>query len=250
MDLGALYRQTRRRLTELIGGLDAVRLATPVPACPGWTVRDVLAHVVSIPEDAAAGRLTGLPTDDFTAEQLARLAGVPVAQLLDRWSASAPEFERGIAAFEVWPAVIDLASHEQDIRGALGEPGARDCPAIRASMKRLMSSIEPPAPIMIITEDGEYRPGAVEREQGGERDDGGGDLEARGGERWPGGGDLEAGGTEPPLTLSTSRFEAFRWRMGRRSLAQLAAMDWSAQPSPAVLGSLTIFGPAAADVHE
>jgi hypothetical protein len=55
------------------------------------------------------------------------------------------------------------------------------------------------------------------------------------------------GGT--PLRLATSRFEAFRWRMGRRSRAQLAALDWSGDRSP-VLDHPTIFGLSAADIIE
>jgi hypothetical protein len=37
--------------------------------------------------------------------------------------------------------------------------------------------------------------------------------------------------------------------MGRRSAAQLAALDWSADPA-AVLGDLVVFGPSAADIIE
>lgn len=51
------------------------------------------------------------------------------------------------------------------------------------------------------------------------------------------------------LGLTTTRFEAFRWRMGRRSRAQLAALDWSGDAAP-VLGHLTVFGPAARDIVE
>ena len=51
------------------------------------------------------------------------------------------------------------------------------------------------------------------------------------------------------LRLTTSRFEAFRWRMGRRSRAQLAGLDWSGDPAP-LLDHLTIFGPAARDIIE
>ncbi len=203
----------------------------------------MLAHVVSIPEDAAAGRLAGLPTEEFTAEQVARLAGVTVADLLARWSASAPDFEQRLVRFEVWPAVIDLATHEQDIRGALGQPGARDCAAIRHSADRLLTSLNPPVPVRITTEDGTYVVGPPIAA---------GPPAAAGGAGPPGG----AGGADDPadagdaLALSTTRFEAFRWRMGRRSPAQLAAMAWSANPPPAVLASLTIFGPSPADIHE
>jgi hypothetical protein len=37
--------------------------------------------------------------------------------------------------------------------------------------------------------------------------------------------------------------------MGRRSRAQLLAMDWSGDPAP-VLDHLAVFGPAAQDVME
>ena len=43
--------------------------------------------------------------------------------------------------------------------------------------------------------------------------------------------------------------EVFRWRMGRRSRGQLAALDWSGDPAP-VLDHLVIFGPARADIIE
>ena len=54
---------------------------------------------------------------------------------------------------------------------------------------------------------------------------------------------------QPKYVLHTSRFEALRWRTGRRSRAQLAAMDWSDDPAP-VLDHLYLFGPADADVVE
>jgi uncharacterized protein (TIGR03083 family) len=215
--LAGLYRDTRVRLTDLAAGLDQAAHGAEVPACPGWAVRDVLAHLTAVPEDAIAGRLAGVPDEAFTADQVARFADVPVAEMLVRWSAAAPEFEEVIDAFGIWPAVIDVASHEQDIRGALGLAGARTCPAIREMAPRLASWLDPGVRMRIVTERGEYV--------------------------------LGDGQDEPSLTLSTTEFEMFRWRMGRRSPAQLAAMDWSADPA-AVLGQLTIFGPATSDIVE
>ena len=216
-DLAGLYRDTRERLADLAAGLDRAAFITAVPACPGWRVRDVFAHLTAIPEDALAGRLTDVPDEKFTADQVARFADVPVPEMVARWSASAPRFEEVIQASSIWPAVIDVASHEQDIRGALGLPGARDCAAIRQTVPRLLSWLDVPVPVTIVTDDGEYSVGAADG--------------------------------EAALTLSTSEFELFRLRMGRRSLAQLAAMDWSGDPS-AILGKLTIFGPAASDIVE
>ncbi|HET7013660.1 MAG TPA: maleylpyruvate isomerase family mycothiol-dependent enzyme [Streptosporangiaceae bacterium] len=216
MGLAELYRDTRERLCALVSGLDDSAHATAVPACPGWAVRDVIAHLTAIVEDAIAGRLAGIPDEEFTAGQIARMADVPVAAMLDRWAAGAPQFEDTIQAFEVWPAVIDVATHEQDIRGAVGAPGARDCAAIKRCTPMLLDWLAPPVPMRIGTEDGDQVVGT---------------------------------GDQAQLVLSTSRFEAFRWRMGRRSSAQLAAMNWSADPA-LVLGELTIFGPSPTDIVE
>jgi uncharacterized protein (TIGR03083 family) len=222
-DLAWLYRDTMARVTSLVAGLTDAELARSMPACPAWTVRDVIGHLTAIPEDAIAGRLTGIPSDEVTAGQVARLAGLPVADVLARWAAVAPEFEKVVTAHRVWPAVIDVASHEQDIRGALGRPGARDCGAVRACTRRLLEWLDLPVAVRISTEDGEYLTGS----------------NAAG---------SDAAGL-PELRLRTSRFEAFRWRMGRRSRAQIAALSWSADPAP-VLDHLVVFGPAERDVIE
>jgi len=215
-DLARLYRDTRERLTSLVAGLDEQALATPVPACPGWQVQDVVAHLAAIVEDALAGRLTGPPSEAETAVQVARYKGRPMLQTLDGWTAGAPRFEEVISALDIPPAVIDVASHEQDIRGALGRPGARDCPAVQQMAGWLLQGLRTPVPVRITVEDAEFRIG-------------------------PSG--------DPVLGLRTTRFEAFRWRMGRRSRDQLAALDWSGDPAP-VLDHLVVFGPARTDIIE
>ena len=50
VDVPQLYRDGRQRITELVGAIDPDEAATPVPACPAWTVHDVVAQ-----------RSTGLP---------------------------------------------------------------------------------------------------------------------------------------------------------------------------------------------
>jgi uncharacterized protein (TIGR03083 family) len=211
-----MYRDTRERLTALVAQLDDDGLATPVPACPGWSVRDVTAHLVAVGEDALAGRLTGPPSDEQTAEQVARFADRSPVDILDTWDALAPQWEAAIAQLEVWPAVLDVAAHEQDIRGALGRPGARDTQVISEGAGRLIGWLRPPVGICIDVGDEQFRVGP---------DDG------------------------SELALSTDRFEAFRWRLGRRSRNQLAGLDWSGDPVP-VLDHLVVFGPATTDVVE
>jgi uncharacterized protein (TIGR03083 family) len=215
-DISRLYRDSRERLTALVAGLDDAALATPVPACPGWTVQDTVAHLAAVVEDALAGRLAGPPTEEQTAVQVARYAGRPMAGILSEWTAGAPQFEEVIGAFNIPPAVIDVTSHEQDIRGALGLPGARDNEALLVMAGWLLARLRTPVPLRVTVEDAEFRAG-------------------------PDG--------DPVLGLRTTRFEAFRWRMGRRSRNQLAALDWSGDPAP-VLDHLVVFGPARTDIME
>ena len=67
-DVGVRYRSVRERLGDLLRTLPlpadpeaASPWELPVPACPGWRVRDVLAHLVGNLEDGRAGRISGLP---------------------------------------------------------------------------------------------------------------------------------------------------------------------------------------------
>src|SRR5262249_7156862 len=173
------------------------------------------------------------PSEEETAVQVARYKGRPMTQTLAGWTAGAPRFEEVISAFDIPPAVIDVASHEQDIRGALGHPGARDCPAVQQMAAWLLQGLRTPVPVRVTVEDAEFQAGPV----------GGGRAAA---EPLPGAG---RGRDEPVLGLRTTRFEAFRWRMGRRSRDQLAALDWSGDPAP-VLDHLVVFGPARADIIE
>lgn len=87
---------------------------------------------------------------------------------------------------------------------------------VRLGSDRLLTWLPPAVPLRVILEDGAY--------------------------------DLGSDG-DPAIVLRTDRFEAFRWRLGRRSQSQLADLDWAGDPSP-VLDHLVVFGPAATDIHE
>jgi hypothetical protein len=130
-------------------------------------------------------------------------------------------FERIPLPFQ---AVADIASHEQDIRGAVDRPGAREGnAAIEFVVPILLDRLAPrlgeagPGPIEIVTDHGSVMVGA---DRGG-----------------------------PPTRLDVSDFELFRAVFGRRSRAQLAALTWTGDPSP-YLDELCVFGPAEHDVVE
>lgn len=48
-----LYDDTRRRVIATVATLDP---ALAVPACPGWDVRAVVAHLVGLAVDVTTGR--------------------------------------------------------------------------------------------------------------------------------------------------------------------------------------------------
>ena len=214
-DLGELYENVHRRVVALVAGLGAEELAVRVPACPAWTVRDLLGHLTGVTEDAVAGRLSGPPDEAATADQVAARRDVPLVTLLERWAEAVGPFAERVRTHRVWPAVIDAVSHEHDLRGALGQPGARDSAEVEAVVPPLLRFALPVPTVIRV----------------------GGDAVHLG----PAGA--------PPLILDTDPFEALRWRMGRRSLRQMAAMRWSADPS-AVIDHLAVFGPAIEDVRE
>ena len=218
--LSELYGHTQARVVALVVELDAAQHDAPVPACPGWRVRDVVGHMVAVGEDVLEGRLTRPPTDEQSAAQVARFADRPVAEVLARWRELTPQFGEAIDAFTVWPAVLDVTTHEHDIRGAVGAPGARETEVVRLGSDQLLAWLRPPVPLRIEVEDETY------------------DLGPEG-----------AGPGDAAIVLRTGRFEALRWRMGRRSRAQLAGLDWAGDPAP-VLDHLVVFGPSPLDITE
>lgn len=216
-DLAPLYLDAHRRVSSLVSELESDTVHTPVPACPGWSVADVVAHLTAVAEDALAGRLTRPPSDAETAAQVSRFAGRSIGEVLAVWSALAKPFAVAVAAVGSWPAVMDVGAHEQDIRGAIGAPGARDCELVRVGADRLLSLLRLPVPMIVEVEDATFPVG-----------------------------DTDSG---DPVRLNTTRFEAFRFRLGRRSRQQMARMAWSGDPEP-VLDHLVVFGPAPRDVVE
>lgn len=213
-ELADLYQQTVDRIIELVSAPDA-SVDAPLAACPGWSVLDVLAHLAGVAQDWAAGRRSAPPTDAQTAAQVARFDGRGLIDILNAWVEAAAEIPR-LAREGIAPPLGDIVVHEHDIRDALGRPGARDSAALQSVSDQLLRMLVTPVPVRVIVEDGEYRCGA------------------------------DVG---PAVDLKTTRFEAVRWRTGRRSRSQMAAMAWSGDPAP-VLDHLYMFGPATADLVE
>ena len=205
------YRTARLRITELVLSLDDDELARAVPTCPGWTVHDVVSHITGVADDALNGRMDGVATDPWTAAQVERGRGMSTAELLERWTEQAAVFE----SFPLPPqAVIDLTTHEQDIRGAVDQPGARDTAEIQFAFALLAQRAVEEVPGLRVEADG-----------------------------------ATFGPEDATSTLRGDRYDLYRAMMGRRSPAQLRALDWGGVPTAAI-EAVVVFGPAAADVVE
>jgi uncharacterized protein (TIGR03083 family) len=126
----------------------------------------------------------------------------PLAEILAEWAEVAPQVEAMAPQFperidEQW--VLDLTTHEQDIRGALGCPGARDAAGVIvavdfAATMGLAGSIKArglPA------------------------------LRVRAGDR-----EWILGDGEPKASVAGSPFDLVRAMTGRRSEAQIRQLHW------------------------
>ena len=208
--VGDHYRRSRHRLREILVGLDDDDWERAVPACPGWRVHDVVAHLVGVIEDGMAGRLDGPPDDSVTAEEVRRHRDVAHRDLLHRWDELAPLMEVAITDNEVWPAAFDVLSHEHDVRGALDRPGERDVDTVAIAAALLLDRLALPVVLRVQLEGGVVSTAPVDG---------------------------------PELDLRTTAFEVLRLRLGRRSRQQVLDLDWSVPPPLEVVDALFVFGP-------
>lgn len=235
-DIAQLYAAGRGRITELVSGLSPEQAAVPVPACPEWSVHDVVAHLAGVCSDVLAGNVEGVATDPWTALQVEARRGRSMAELVEEWSTAAPQVE---AMAQFFPGrlgtqwVVDMTTHEHDLRCALGKPGERESEAVARSVEFLVGGFAATVVAAGLPP-----------------------LEVRAGEQsWVIGGDgsTDVGallmgadaplntGVEPEGWVEASPFEWFRALTGRRSLDQVRAFKWSVEPEP-YLPAFT-FGP-------
>ena len=212
-----LYAEVRVRISDLVRDLPAERTATPVPGCPGWTVHDVVAHATGIVADVNAARLDGAASKAWTDAQVEARRGRPTGDVLDEWASEAATFEPRLD--EAPKALsrtllIDLVTHEHDIRGALRVPGGRAGEPYEIARKGfavgLAKTLEQRGlpGLRLVADDWQFD-----------------------------------AGPEPGTTVRTAEsFELFRALAGRRGRRQILAYEWSGDPEP-YLPVLNHFGP-------
>ncbi|MDO9377700.1 MAG: hypothetical protein Q7T56_02540 [Nocardioidaceae bacterium] len=101
---------------------DPATLATPVPATPGWSVRDLLAHVTGATIDLVAGEMHGAPGPSWSARHLVAWSGRPAPEAAVALASAAAAVPDDVLASASPTPVWDLVVHRDDVREALGEP--------------------------------------------------------------------------------------------------------------------------------
>lgn len=205
----AAYAGIRTRVGDLVRDLaPGVADETGVPACPEWTVTKTLAHLVGVTVDIVEGNIAEAGTKPWADAQAARFSSLGVDGLLDRWAETAPVIDSlgGVVPDMVASQLVfDAVTHEHDICGALGLPGARTSDAVEVGVGFLLAALAGSvagglAPSLVISLEGDE--------------------------------DVIVGDEPAAMRLTATRFELLRAFGGRRSLDQVRALDWSGDPTP------------------
>lgn len=208
-DYAQTYGALRHRVADLVREADDEQLERHAPAAPDWRVRDVVAHLSGITADINAGNLDGVASDAWTARQVDARRDWSIDRVLEEWDAEGANVEAVMATLPevaVGQMTMDAATHEQDIRGGLERPGARDGDAVTVSFDwgvAILASMADQADTTLLIQ----TDAATAMVGNGARDVG----------------------------VRAPRYELFRAMTGRRSADQIRAFDWDGEPAPELL---------------
>src|SRR4051794_24727114 len=261
--LGALYEQTRQRVVALVRdvAVDWVDASAFVPACAGWRVRDVIAHLSGLATDIESGNLDGAATDEWTAAQVDARRDLSIDEVLRESDDVGPKLASFLDDFPGRygaQVAADVAVHEQDIRGALRRPGARDSAAIAHCLEFLLATWVGPGARALGLAPLQIDVGTRRVVVGGSADTAADPTEAiqtaLATWSWPPEGSEDTAPCAPGASLP--RLEASPYELagavtGGRSLGEVPRLGWTVDPAPYdALFGLWPFTPQPADLLE
>jgi uncharacterized protein (TIGR03083 family) len=194
----------------------------PVPALPGWSVKDAYSHLTGLCGDVLDGRMEGAGSPPWTAKQVADRSHADLPTVCAEWAERGPALDEWLVeqgehgtifvGFDVW-------NHHQDVRSALdlnGDRGAKHVDYLLAGALNAFNDRfrDAGAPALRVITD------RVDR---------------------------NLGQGPPDATLRTTDYELLRTLFGRRSVAQMTRGGWDGDPTP-YLEHLHLFEPPVADL--
>lgn len=141
----AAWSAAHERVCALVASLPAEQVEARVPACPDWKVRDLLSHVVGLGADVLAGDEPDDHHQTWTAAQVDARRDRSAAELIAEWRALAPDLVAWMREHGSRP-LNDVVIHEQDLRSAVGRPGARDTDGFALVRDRMAERFGRPRP--------------------------------------------------------------------------------------------------------
>jgi len=142
MDPVAEWSAAFDRVVALVSPVTAEQAARPVPACPDWTVRELLSHMVGLDVDVVRGDEPDDHNSAWTQRQVDERADRSVADLVSEWQRAAEPLRAWMRANNPRP-LGDVIIHEQDLRGALGVPGGQDTDGLHAIRENMLGRFAP-----------------------------------------------------------------------------------------------------------
>lgn len=207
---GHRYLAAHARIVDLVAPLDD---GLVIPATPGWSLLDLLAHLAGAAHDLARVDVDLWSLDEWTAAQVEARRGMGRDDVLAEWAehaaaaAAVVDDPTGVGLDEAFARmpIIDATGHEGDILEAIGRPASIDAAdwAIIGPHREMMLGY-------LVAEAG-LPPLRV---------------------RTPEGDDWTLGGDAPGTTVELSRDELWRSLMGRRPRTVVERYAWTGDPEP------------------
>lgn len=119
------WTRAQQRVIELVSDRPPEQTEVVVPACPDWTARDLLSHMVGLGADVTAGDEPDDHNSTWTARQVEQRRDRAVAELVEEWQSLTDPLREWMRDNGARP-LGDVIIHEQDLRGALRAPGGQD----------------------------------------------------------------------------------------------------------------------------
>lgn len=202
-----IYAASFEHVCELARNASEEQLATRVPACPEWTVKELVAHVTGVAADSMAANVSELGQPGWTQAQVDARKDLPIEDILAEWTGITEQITAALDDLHPTLAsalISDLVTHELDMRGALGNKEGRHGEGVATAAsfyarnfgKRLKDAGLP----TLTVEAGPHQ--------------------------WVAGREEPVGSVKAPL------FDLLRGLTGRRTLDEVKSFDWSVDPAP------------------